>query len=110
MPLALFLILFTVIAALTYCVSGSNSLAIFAITPIVAQDGAGGAAGVDHAGLLPRLHGLRQLRRCHYPHLFGNLLVSATMKVLVTVVIKRCAVPTFLGMVCCTAAAFVLFG
>ena len=38
------------------------------------------------------------------------LLVAGSEKVPVAVVIKRCAVPTFLGMVCCTAAAFVLFG
>ena len=110
MPLALFLILFTVIADLTYCVSGSNSLAIFAITPIVAQTVLEVRPEWTMLAYCLVSMAYGNFGAAITPISSGNLLVSATMKVLVTVVIKRCAVPTFLGMVCCTAAAFVLFG
>ena len=109
MPLAAFLMIFTIISALMYCVSGSNSLSIFAITPLVAQTVLEVRPEWTMLAFCLMSMTFANFGAAISPISSANLLVAGSEKVPVTVLIKRTAVPTFVGMVASSLAAFLLY-
>jgi len=109
MSMGVFLVVFSLISAAMYGLTGSNSLSVYAITPLVADTILANKPEWALLGLCCMTVVYGNFAAILSPISSANMLASNTEKVPVTEIIRRGALPCFCGMVTSMILAFILY-
>lgn len=109
MPISLFIVFASVLAALMYAATGSSMLGLYSIGPLLAQAVLDSGSGLAVPALLIFTISSNILGAALSPISAANMFAAGFLKCPVTDVIKRCVMPSVVAFIVSVIATFIIF-
>lgn len=109
MPISLFIVFASVLAALMYAATGSSMLGLYSIGPLLAQAVLDSGSDLAVPALLIFTISSNILGAAISPISAANMFAAGFLKCQVTDVIKRCAMPSVVAFLVSVIATFIIF-
>ena len=109
MPISVFIVFASLLAALMYAATGSAFLGLYSIGPLLAQAVLASGSGLVIPALLIFTIASNILGASLSPISAANMFAAGFLECQVTDIIKRCAMPAAVAFVVSTVASFIIF-